>query len=451
VNHATYAVPALNAAIRKTWRRLVPLMFAMYFIAFIDRVNVGFAKDAMAIDIALSQSAFALGAGIFFAAYALFGIPANLLMNRWGAKRWLSATTALWGALSACTGLVTNEQQFIILRFLLGIAEAGFYPGILLLASIYFPNKVRASVIGIFVLGVPAALTLGSPLSGALLEMHGVLGKPGWFWMFVLEGLPAVALGVFAFFYLDDNPRQARFLTEEERTALVTQLADEQQQTETSSVKAAMRSGTVWHLALIYGTLQIGVYGLMFFLPSQVASLMGTHLGFKASLVAAIPWALCRQKNRQKITDRRGVHGRGSAGVGRFFLCRPSARYRRPELLRSQFPGGTADFLDVSRAGAHRPGAGGRHRFLHHARRRIQLLSPADPHGGGTAFSQPACRAAGAGRLFTAVRHAVVGAQKPARRREQARRRDCRIAARYLAIIEPADGTLALSPLPRRY
>lgn len=193
------------------------------------------------------------------------------------------------GALSACTGLVTNEQLFIVLRFLLGIAEAGFYHGILLLASIYFPNKVRASVIGIFVLGVPAALTLGSPLSGALLEMHGVLGKPGWFWMFVLEGLPAVALGVFAFFYLDDSPQQARFLTEEERTALVAQLAAEQQQTETSSVKAALRNGKVWHLALIYGTLQIGVYGLMFFLPSQVASLMGTHLGFKASLVAAIP------------------------------------------------------------------------------------------------------------------------------------------------------------------
>lgn len=160
---------------------------------------------------------------------------------------------------------MANEQQFIVLRFLLGIAEAGFYPGILLLASIYFPNKVRASVIGIFVLGVPAALTLGSPLSGALLEMHGVLGKPGWFWMFVLEGLPAVVLGVFAFFYLDDSPGQARFLTEEERNALVTQLAAEQQRTETSSVKAAMRSGKVWHLALIYGTLQIGVYGLMFF------------------------------------------------------------------------------------------------------------------------------------------------------------------------------------------
>ena len=198
MNHTTYAAPALNVAIGKTWRRLVPLMFAMYFVAFIDRVNVGFAKDAMAIDIALSQSAFALGAGIFCRLCAVRhpGQPADEPLGRQTlAQRHHCAV----GALSACTGLVTNEQQFIVLRFLLGIAEAGFYPSILLLASIYFPNKVRASVIGIFVLGVPAALTLGSPLSGALLEMHGVLGKPGWFWMFVLEGLPAVALGVFAF------------------------------------------------------------------------------------------------------------------------------------------------------------------------------------------------------------------------------------------------------------
>ncbi|WP_409513903.1 MFS transporter [Serratia proteamaculans] len=267
-------------------------MFSLYFIAFIDRVNVGFAKDAMSVDIALSQSAFALGAGIFFAAYAIFGIPANLLMNRLGAKVWLSATTAVWGALSACTGFVTNEMQFIALRFLLGLAEAGFYPGILLLASIYFPNKVRASVIGIFVLGVPAALTLGSPISGALLEMHGILGQPGWFWMFVLEGLPAVALGIFTYFYLDDNPSKARYLAPEEKQALVTQLAIEQKSTEASSVKQALKNTKVWHLAFIYGTIQIGVYGLLFFLPSQIASLMGTNIGFKASLVAAIPWAV---------------------------------------------------------------------------------------------------------------------------------------------------------------
>ncbi|AVD60650.1 MFS transporter [Morganella morganii] len=286
-----YDNPALNSAIQKSWKRLVPLMFILYFVAFIDRVNVGFAKDAMQLDIGLSDSAFALGAGIFFAAYALFGIPANLILNKIGAQKWLSITTVIWGVLSAMTGFVTNETQFIVLRFLLGLGEAGFYPGILLLASIYFPNKVRGSVIGIFVLGVPLALTLGSPLSGALLELHGWMGRPGWFWMFVIEGLPAVVIGIFAFFWLDDSPEKARFLTAEEKKALTEQLANENAKTETTSVLSALKNIKVWHLALIYGTIQISVYGLMFFLPSQVASLMGQSLGFKASLVAAIPWA----------------------------------------------------------------------------------------------------------------------------------------------------------------
>ncbi|EPL6456436.1 MULTISPECIES: MFS transporter [Providencia] len=286
-----YNNPVLNSAIKKSWKRLVPLMFILYFVAFIDRVNVGFAKDAMQLDIGLSDSAFAFGAGIFFAAYALFGIPANLILNKIGAQKWLSITTIIWGVLSAMTGFVTNETQFIILRFLLGLGEAGFYPGILLLASIYFPNNVRGSVIGIFVLGVPLALTLGSPLSGALLELHGWLGRPGWFWMFVIEGLPAVVIGIFAFFYLDDSPEKARFLTDEEKKALTEQLAKENAKTETTSVLSALKNAKVWHLALIYGTIQISVYGLMFFLPSQVASLMGASLGFKQSLVAAIPWA----------------------------------------------------------------------------------------------------------------------------------------------------------------
>lgn len=287
----TYDNPVLNIAISKTWRRLVPLMFILYFIAFIDRVNVGFAKHAMQVDIGLSDSAYALGAGIFFAAYALFGIPANLLMTKLGAKVWISLTTVIWGVLSACTGFITSETEFVILRFILGIAEAGFYPGILLLAAIYFPNKVRASVIAIFVLGVPCALTLGTPISGALLELHGFLGYSGWTWMFVLEGLPAAFLGVFVYFYLDDSPRVARHLTQEERDALATQLASEEQKTQTSSALNALKSVRVWHLALIYGLIQVGVYGLIFFLPEQVAKLMGTTIGFKASLIAAIPWA----------------------------------------------------------------------------------------------------------------------------------------------------------------
>lgn len=288
----TYENPTLNRAIEKSWTRLMPLMFILYFIAFIDRVNVGFAKDAMQTDIMLSDSSFALGAGIFFAAYAIFGIPANLIMSKIGAKRWISLTTLVWGLLSACTGFVRNEVEFVALRFLLGLAEAGFYPGILLLASIYFPNKVRASVVGIFVLGVPCALTLGSPISGALLEMHGFMGHPGWFWMFLLEGLPAVFLGVFAYYYLDDGPATARFLTQEERHALMVQLKTEESAIHTSRVADAFKSVRVWHLALIYGTIQIGVYGLLFFLPSQIAKLMGSTLGFKESLVAAIPWAV---------------------------------------------------------------------------------------------------------------------------------------------------------------
>lgn len=283
--------PVLNSAVKKTWHRLMPFMFIMYFVAFIDRVNVGFAKDAFAADINLSNEAYALGAGIFFASYALCGVPANLMMNKLGAKRWLGATTMVWGALSALTGFVTNETQFIMLRFALGMAEACFYPGILLLASIFFPNKIRGAAIGIFVLGVPVALTLGSPISGALLELDGLLGQPGWFWMFVLEGLPAVVLGFICFFYLDDRPSEARYLTEDEKNALMAQLASEQKTVMTSKVSDALKNIKVWHLAFVYGTIQIGVYGLLFFLPSQVANLMGTTIGFKASLVAAIPWA----------------------------------------------------------------------------------------------------------------------------------------------------------------
>lgn len=282
----------LARAISKCWNRLIPFMFLLYFVAFIDRVNVGFAKDAMSVDLKMSESAFALGAGIFFASYAMFGVPSNLLMNKIGAKIWLSLTTIVWGLLSAATALVQTETQFIMLRFVLGLAEAGFYPGILLLASIFFPDKTRASAVGIFVLGVPVALTLGSPISGALLQMHGFLGHPGWFWMFVLEGLPAVAIGLFGLYYLDDTPATARFLDAEEKKALIAQLASETKKTQTSNVGAALTSIRVWHLALIYGTIQIAVYGLMFFLPSQVAKLMGSTLGFKESLVAAIPWAV---------------------------------------------------------------------------------------------------------------------------------------------------------------
>ncbi|WP_187790213.1 MFS transporter, partial [Salmonella sp. S043_49643] len=146
----------------------------------------------------------------------------------------------------------------------------------------------RASIMGLFCMGAPLALTLGSPLSGALLEMHGFMGHPGWFWMFVIEGLLAVGAGVFTFFWLDDSPEQARFLSKQEKTLLINQLASEEQQKVTSRLSDALRNGRVWQLAIIYLTIQVAVYGLIFFLPTQVAALLGTKVGFTASVVTAI-------------------------------------------------------------------------------------------------------------------------------------------------------------------
>lgn len=158
------------------------------------------------------------------------------------------------------------------------------------LTSQWFPQRNRASIMGLFYMGAPLALTLGSPLSGALLEMHGFMGHPGWFWMFVIEGLLAVGAGVFTFFWLDDTPEQARFLSKQEKTLLINQLASEEQQKVTSRLSDALRNGRVWQLAIIYLTIQVAVYGLIFFLPTQVAALLGTKVGFTASVVTAIPW-----------------------------------------------------------------------------------------------------------------------------------------------------------------
>lgn len=187
-------------------------------------------------------------------------------MRKLGARTWIGTTTLLWGFLSAAMAWADTEAKFLIVRTLLGAAEAGFFPGMIYLTSQWFPQRNRASIMGLFYMGAPLALTLGSPLSGALLEMHGFMGHPGWFWMFVIEGLLAVGAGVFTFFWLDDTPEQARFLSKQEKTLLINQLA------------------------IIYLTIQVAVYGLIFFLPTQVAALLGTKVGFTASVVTAIPW-----------------------------------------------------------------------------------------------------------------------------------------------------------------
>jgi MFS family permease len=303
------------SAVKKNRARLIPFMLMLYVLAFLDRANIGFAKEAYQLDTGLSNEAYALGAGIFFVVYALLGVPANLLMRRFGARSWIGGTTLLWGLLSAAMAFADTEAKFLLVRTLLGAAEAGFFPGMIYLTSLWFPQQQRASVMGLFYMGAPLALTLGSPLSGALLEMHGVLGHPGWFWMFIIEGLLAVAAGVFTFSYIDDTPAKARFLSSEEKRALQRQLESEEQQKPTSHLRDALRNGRVWQLAIIYMTIQIAVYGLIFFLPSQVAALLGTKVGFLASLVAAIPWvaALFGTWLIPRYSDRSGERRRVAA------------------------------------------------------------------------------------------------------------------------------------------
>lgn len=280
----------LENAVKKTRLKLVPFMLILYILAFLDRSNIGFAKTAYQLDTGLSDEAFALGAGIFFAAYAFLGAPANLLMRKFGARYWIGGTTIVWGILSALMAYADTEAKFLTIRILLGMAEAGFFPGMIYLTSQWFPQKNRGGIMGLFYMGAPLALTLGSPLSGALLEMHGFLEHPGWYWMFIIEGILAIIAGFATFIYLDNNIEKATFLNDIEKQTLLAQLASEEQTKTTSKIVDAIFNGTVWHLALIYMIIQISVYGLIFFLPTQVAQLMGTTVGFKASLVAAIPW-----------------------------------------------------------------------------------------------------------------------------------------------------------------
>ncbi|MDU7372637.1 MAG: MFS transporter [Klebsiella michiganensis] len=277
----------LESVVKKNRARLIPFMLALYVLAFLDRSNIGFAKETYQLDTGLSNEAYALGAGIFFVVYAFLGVPANLLMRKFGARKWIGCTTLLWttllwGLLSAAMAWADTEAKFLLVRTLLGAAEAGFFPGMIYLTSQWFPQQNRASIMGLFYMGAPLALTLGSPLSGALLEMHGFMGHPGWFWMFIIEGLLAVGAGFFTFFWLDDTPQKARFLSAAEKQALISELASEEQKKVTSRLSDALRNGRVWQLAIIYLTIQVAVYGLIFFLVVTaipwVAALFGTWL-----------------------------------------------------------------------------------------------------------------------------------------------------------------------------
>jgi sugar phosphate permease len=281
-------------ATKKVFRRLVPFLLLMYIIAFLDRSNVSFAQSEFETDFGISAAAYAFGAGLFFVGYAVFEVPSNILLHRVGARWWLARIMVTWGIVAACFTFVKGPTSFYVLRFLLGITEAGFFPGVILFLTYWIPARHLSRARGYFYMGIALAGILGNPLSGGLLELNGVAGLRGIQWMFLVEGLLAIVVGVWSYFYLTDRPRDASWLPADERRALVETIAAED--TEKTSghapqrVWATLGNWRVWYFALIYFCIQVAVYGVTFFLPSQVVAITGQKLGFQASLVTAVPW-----------------------------------------------------------------------------------------------------------------------------------------------------------------
>ncbi|HEV7992508.1 MAG TPA: MFS transporter, partial [Gemmatimonadaceae bacterium] len=280
-----------SAVLRKVTLRLIPFMALLYLVAFLDRVNVGFAALTMNGDIGLSASAYGLGAGIFFIGYFLFEVPSNLILERVGARRWIARIMISWGVVSACTALITGPTSFYVVRFLLGVAEAGFFPGMILYLTYWFPSAVRARVMSMFLVAVPISNVVGGPLSAALLGTS-LAGLKGWQTMYVIEALPAIVLGVVTAFWLTDRPSKAAWLSDAERTTLEQILEVERVATRPAHhLRDGLLSGRVWLLALVYFGLIMGFYGLPFWAPQIVRS-FGGLTNLQIGLLTAVPYAV---------------------------------------------------------------------------------------------------------------------------------------------------------------
>ncbi len=272
----------LSSAIATSRLRLLPFLVLMYVLAFIDRANVGYARAFLQADTGLGDAAFAFGASIFFIGYACFEVPSNLMLHRLGARVWLCRIMVTWGLVSAAMMFADDAMTFYVLRFLLGVAEAGFFPGIILYLTYWFPQRSRAQALGLFYFGLPLALVLGGPLSGWLLEFHGIFGLANWQWLFVTEGLLASLVGIAAYFYLVDRPRDAGWLSDEQKRALEGELAEEDTRKQARGPHgflSALRSGQVLKFCLVYFTIQMSVYGVVFYLPTRIASFLDGQVG----------------------------------------------------------------------------------------------------------------------------------------------------------------------------
>ena len=293
-------------AFRKATRRLIPFLFLIYVVAYLDRVNVSFAQLQLEDDLGFSDTIFGIGAGIFSLGYVIFGVPSNLALERFGARRWLAGIMIVWGLISASMMFIGGATSFYILRFLLGAAEAGFFPGIILFLTWWFPERERTRTVALFLTAVSAAYVAGGPLSGGLLELDGLAGLDGWQWLFLAEGIPAIALGFVTLRYLDERPADADWLEPEERAFLTAEVERERELREAlggQRLRNALGNGRVWLLGLIYFILLAAGFGLTFFVPDLVQDRTG-YTDFEVGVLSAIPYGFATAA--MVIVARRG-------------------------------------------------------------------------------------------------------------------------------------------------
>jgi MFS family permease len=290
-----------SRVVRKVALRLVPYLCLLYFVNYLDRVNIGFAgPNGMREELQLTATAFGFASGVFFIGYLLLEVPSNLALHRFGARRWIARIMVTWGVLATAMAFVPNGSVLVLLRFLLGVAEAGFFPGIILYLTYWFPASERARVVALFMAAVPISSALGATLSGLLVEAgDGLFGLSGWRVMFLVEGVPALVLAVVTWFYLTDRPSDAKWLTADERRWLARELGEEQRRTEAEHhwpLRKALTHPRILALAFVYFGIVYGLYTLGFFLPTIIAGFeqqFGTKLSVvERGLVNAIPYAI---------------------------------------------------------------------------------------------------------------------------------------------------------------
>jgi ACS family tartrate transporter-like MFS transporter len=276
--------------IRKVRLRLIPFLLALYVTAFVDRINIGFAALTMNKELVISSQQFGFAAGVFFFGYVLFEVPSNLLLHRIGARIWIARILISWGIIAVLTAFVSTAPQLYTVRFLLGIAEAGYFPGIVLYLTYWFPQREQAHSIALFMTGIPIASILGSPISGFILDQIHWLHLSSWRWLLILEGTPAIAGAFLCYFLLPNHPMDAKFLTDNEKKSIENELERDSSRVSELSAVEALRNGRVWYLAIIGVTHAVATYSISFWLPQLIKSIISGGSNLIVGFLLIIPY-----------------------------------------------------------------------------------------------------------------------------------------------------------------